>query len=86
MQSNFNGWLEQQVVRLENEITTHYVFDTNSTPTSDELTELRRLVVIHRFLSNKLQEFESRKEFRASDSLDRIPTREVELREALASA
>lgn len=86
MQSKFNWWLERQVQRLEHEISTHHVFETESTPSSDELMELRRLSVIHRFLTSKLTEDFSYQEPRASDSLDRIRTQEVELQEALASA
>jgi hypothetical protein len=54
MRNSFDTWLRQQVARLENEIRTHPVFESAETPTPEELMELRRLAVVHRFLTQQI--------------------------------
>jgi len=58
--NSFDMWLRKKVLKLEHEIRTNPVFDRNSVPTREELLELRRLTVIHRFLNGNLQQLESR--------------------------
>ena len=55
MRISFEKWLRQQVERLENEIRTHPVFESAETPTPEELMELRRLAVVHRFLTQQCE-------------------------------
>jgi hypothetical protein len=82
--NSFDMWLRKQVLRLEHEIRTNPVFDGDSVPTRDELIELRRLTVIHRFLNGNLQQIESRDSSGAT-SPDRARTREIALRRAISS-
>lgn len=55
MKQSFDAWLRQQVERLENEIRTHPVFESAETPTHEELAKLRRLAVVHRFLTQQVE-------------------------------
>lgn len=55
MKQSFDVWLRKQVERLESEIRTHTVFESPEIPTPEQLTELRRLAVVHRFLTQQLE-------------------------------
>jgi hypothetical protein len=81
--NSFDLWLRKQVLKLEHEICTNGVLEGDSAPTRDELLELRRLTVIHRFLYGNLQQMETRHQTSVA-SLDKARTREVELREDLS--
>lgn len=48
-------WLKKQVARLRDEIRSSDVFESDKLPTHEELMELKRLVVIHRFLEQELR-------------------------------
>lgn len=82
--NSFDMWLRKQVLKLEHEISTNPVFDGELAPTRDELMELRRLTVIHRFLNGNLQQLDSK--YRTPAALDRQRTREIELREAFSTS
>lgn len=81
----FDLWLRRQVLKLEHEISTNPVFEGDSVPTRDELMELRRLTVIHRFLNGNLQQLENRNR-KHSNVLDKQRTNEIDLREALSTS
>ena len=81
----FDLWLRRQVLKLEHEISTNPVFDGDSVPTRDELMELRRLTVIHRFLNGNLQQAENRNR-KPANVLDKQRTNEIDLREALSTS
>lgn len=53
--STFTDWLEMRVNELAHRIASHPVFDSETPATRDELDELKRLCVIHRFLSQELE-------------------------------
>jgi len=82
--TSFDLWLRRQVLKLEHEISTSPVFDGELTPTRDELMELRRLTVIHRFLTGNLQKLETSKP--SVNPLDKARTNEIDLREALSTS
>jgi len=71
-------WLRQQVARLENEIRASEVFDTDAVPTPEELMELRRLAVVHRYLVGQLARLPPP---RAGRPRDREKTRELDVRQ-----
>jgi len=77
MKTGFHTWLRQQVARLEDEIRASNVFDTNAIPSREELMELRRLAVVHRFLELQLARLP---QSRAERPLDRRKTREIDAR------
>ena len=81
MQRTFKQWLREQVDNLTQEISLSPVFDTNTEPSRDELMELRRLAVIHRFLSGNLEELEARTSDMSVNPLDRIRTGAIEYHE-----
>jgi hypothetical protein len=83
--NSFDLWLRRQVLKLEHEISTNPVFDGDLVPTRDELMELRRLTVIHRFLNGNLQQLESRNQ-PAPGPLRKARTDETDLREALSTS
>lgn len=78
MRTGFHSWLTQQVARLEDEIRASEVFDTDSVPTREELMELRRLAVVHRYLATQLAKLPPP---RAERPLDRSRTRELDIRQ-----
>lgn len=77
MRTGFQTWLRQQVARLEDEIRASNLFDTDMTPSREELMELRRLAVVHRFLEQQLATLP---QSRAERPLDRRSTRELDVR------
>jgi len=79
--NSFDLWLRRQVLKLEHEITNNPVFEGEIVPTKDELMELRRLTVIHRFLNGSLQQLE--RGYRAES---RSRTNEIDLRDALSTS
>lgn len=81
--NSFDMWLRKQVLRLEHEIRTNPVFEGDSVPTREELIELRRLTVIHRFLNGNLQQVESRNSSGTSTP-DGDRMREIALRRAIS--
>lgn len=48
-------WLKTQVSRLRDEIRSSHIFESDSIPTREELDELKRTVVIYRFLEQELR-------------------------------
>lgn len=72
--NSFDLWLRRQVLKLEHEISTNPTYESNSTPTRDELMELRRLTVIHRFLNSNLQDD-------LDDKSDKSGSHEVDFRD-----
>jgi hypothetical protein len=75
MKTGFHAWLTQQVERLENEIRSSDVFDSEVVPTSEQLMELRRLAVVHRYLAGQLAKLppprvERTKQWRGTRELD----------------
>lgn len=50
----FRKWLKREVTRLQEEIAAHPVFLTDDPATRDDLTHLRKLVTVHRFLQQQL--------------------------------
>ena len=83
--NSFDLWLRRQVLKLEHEISNSPVFDGEIVPTKDELMELRRLTVIHRFLNGNLQQLE--RVYRpTAGSLDRARTNEIDIREAFSTS
>lgn len=83
--NSFDLWLRRQVLKLEHEISNNPVFEGEIVPTKDELMELRRLTVIHRFLNGSLQQLE--RGYRTGrDSLDKARTNEIDLRDALSTS
>jgi len=81
--TSFDLWLRRQVRKLEHEISTSPVFDGDLTPTRDELMELRRLTVIHRFLTGNMQKMEPSSV--SATPLDKARTNEIDLREVLST-
>ena len=51
---SYTDWLRRQVSRLEDEIRSHSVFETDSPATPAELKMLRSKVVIHTYLRQQL--------------------------------
>lgn len=51
-------WLQKQVGRLEREIRLSAVFESETPATREEIEQLVRLTVIHRFLEQQLQRLE----------------------------
>jgi hypothetical protein len=51
---SYTDWLRRQVSKLEEEIRSHSVFDTDTPATSAELKALRAKVVIHTYLKQQL--------------------------------
>jgi hypothetical protein len=51
---SYTDWLRRQVERLEEEIRSHSVFDSESPATSEELHQLQKKVVIHTYLRQQL--------------------------------
>jgi hypothetical protein len=83
--NSFDLWLRRQVLKLEHEISNNPVFEGEIIPTKDELMELRRLTVIHRFLNGNLQQLE--RGYRTGrDPLDKARTNEIDLRDALSTS
>ncbi len=78
---HFSEWLRKQVNDLAQEISLSPVFDCDTEPSRDELMELRRLAVIHRFLCGNLEELEARTTGTSVNPLDRIRNREASFRE-----
>jgi len=77
MKTGFRKWLKQQVERLESEIRTHPVFESETRPTTEELMELRRLAVVHRYLAVQLENLPRE---RAARPLHPRNRREIDLR------
>ena len=83
--NSFDLWLRRQVLKLEHGISNNPVFDGDLVPTKDELMELRRLTVIHRFLNGNLQQLEN--SYRpVPRSVDPRRTNEVDLRDAFSTS
>jgi hypothetical protein len=78
MKTGFHMWLRQQVERLEVEIRSSDVFDTEAVPTSEQLMELRRLAVVHRYLVGQIEKMPPP---RAERPLDRRNTQEIDVRQ-----
>lgn len=79
MKTGFRWWLKQQVERLESEIRTHPVFESEEKPTNEELMELRRLAVVHRYLATQLERLPIKS--RAVMPRNRGNRQEIDLRE-----
>ena len=47
-------WLRRQVARLEEEIRTSSVFDSDAPASAEQLRELHRKVVLHRYLKQQM--------------------------------
>ena len=77
MRTGFQMWLRQQVAQLENEIRSSNVFDTDDVPTREELKELRRLAVVHRYLVGQLAKMPSAMLDRP---IDRRRSRDLDIR------
>ncbi len=78
MKTGFHMWLRQQVERLEVEIRSSNVFETDEVPTSEQLMELRRLAAVHRYLVGQL---EKQPPPRTERPLDRRNTRKIDVRQ-----
>ena len=51
---SYTDWLRKQVARLEAEIASHSVFDSENPASAAQLKELRSKVVIHTYLRQQL--------------------------------
>ena len=51
---SYTDWLRRQTSRLEAEIASHSVFDSETPATPTQLSELRKKVVIHTYLKQQL--------------------------------
>lgn len=56
---NYTNWLRRQVARLENEIRSNQIFDTENPATQEQLRELRQTIVLHTYLKQQLLRRES---------------------------
>ena len=78
MKTGFHAWLRQQVERLENEIRSSDVFDTDAVPTNEQLMELRRLAVVHRYLVTQMEKVSQQHQ---ELPVRRRDTREIDVRQ-----
>jgi hypothetical protein len=51
---NYTEWLRRQVARLENEIKSNPLLDSETPAKPDELQELRQTIVLHTYLKQQL--------------------------------
>ena len=51
---NYTNWLRRQVARLENEIKSNPLLDSETPATTDQLHELRQTIVLHTYLKQQL--------------------------------
>ena len=50
----YTEWLRRQVARLENEIQSNPLLDSDTPATPDQLHELRQTIVLHTYLKQQL--------------------------------
>ena len=75
---SYTEWLRRNVARLETEIRSHPIFDSDEPATRADLAELRAKVVLHTFLRQQLRHRESVRE-RITQEFALVPVlREVE--------
>ena len=51
---NYTEWLRRQVARLENEIKSNPLLDSETPATPDQLHALRQTIVLHTYLKQQL--------------------------------
>ena len=51
---NYTEWLRRQVARLENEIKSNPLLDSETPATTDQLNALRQTIVLHTYLKQQL--------------------------------
>ena len=51
---NYTDWLRRQVARLENEIRSNPLLDSETPSTPEQLRELRQTIVLHTYLKQQL--------------------------------
>ena len=51
---NYTDWLRRQVARLEDEIRSNPLLDSDTPATPEQLRELRQVIVLHTYLKQQL--------------------------------
>ena len=64
---NYTDWLRRQVARLEDEIRSNPLLDSETPATPEQLSELRQVIVLHTYLKQQLLRRERVHTFMAED-------------------